>query len=94
MIERSILATDLALHFRDAPALSKLATNVNQCPGKLEILIEKDLQGKHLMQAGMMTAADLGNATKPWEVHYYVSQLIAEEFWTQGWCRIFLGKRY
>ena len=84
MIERSILATDLALHFRDAPALATLSTNINQCPGKLENLIERNLQGKHLMQAGMMTAADLGNATKPWEVHHYVSQLIAEEFWTQG----------
>lgn len=32
----------------------------------------------------MMTAADLGAATKPWKVHQHVSQLIAEEFWTQG----------
>ena len=31
-----------------------------------------------------MTAADLGNATKPWDVHRHVSQLIAEEFWHQG----------
>ena len=88
VIERSILATDLALHFRDAPALAKLATNINQCPERLDSLIEGNLQAKHLMQAGMMTAADLGNATKPWEVHYHVSQLIAEEFWTQGKNRI------
>jgi len=85
VIERSILATDLALHFRDAQALSKLATSISQCPNKLDALItEENSQSKHLMQAGMMTAADLGNATKPWEVHYHVSQLIAEEFWTQG----------
>ena len=84
MIERSILATDLALHFRDAPALSTLASKINQCPEKLETLLEENPKGKHLMQAGMMTAADLGNATKPWDVHHHVSQLIAEEFWTQG----------
>ena len=65
MIERSILATDLALHFRDAQALSKLATSISQCPNKLDALItEENSQSKHLMQAGMMTAADLGNATK------------------------------
>ena len=78
------MATDLALHFRDAQALSKLATNIGQCPKKLEALIDENSKSKHLMQAGMMTAADLGNATKPWEVHCHVSQLIAEEFWTQG----------
>ena len=65
MIERSILATDLALHFRDAQALSKLATSISQCPNKLDALItEENSQSKHLMQAGTMTAADLGNATK------------------------------
>jgi 3'5'-cyclic nucleotide phosphodiesterase len=32
----------------------------------------------------MMTAADLGAVTKPWDVHRHVSQLLAEEFWEQG----------
>ena len=32
VIERSILATDLALHFRDAQALSKLATSIVCAP--------------------------------------------------------------
>ena len=69
VIERSILATDLALHFRDAQALSKLATSISQCPKKLDALItEENSQSKHLMQAGMMTAADLGNATKVKEI--------------------------
>ena len=84
MIERSILATDLALHFRDKDAMSELAININQSPEKLEKMIEKDLEGKHLLQAGLMTAADLGNAFKPWEVHNPVSQLVVEEFWAQG----------
>ena len=77
MIERSILATDLALHFRDAQALSKLATSISQCPKKLDALItEENSQNKHLMQAGMMTAADLGNATKVKESRDFAAVLL------------------
>ena len=84
MIERSILATDLALHFKDAPAVSAMATDVHQLPDLLAQRVSGNLQDKQLLQAAMMTTADLGAATKPWEVHRYVSQLIADEFWTQG----------
>ena len=83
MIERSILATDLALHFQIAPALTTLASNVRQSPEVLQKLVQ-DPKNLHLLQAGIMTSSDLGNATKPWECHRFVSQLIAEEFWTQG----------
>ena len=77
VIERSILATDLALHFRDAQALSKLATSISQCPNKLDALItEENSQSKHLMQAGMMTAADLGNATKVKESRDFAAVLL------------------
>ena len=77
VIERSILATDLALHFRDAQALSKLATSISQCPKKLDALItEENSQSKHLMQAGMMTAADLGNATKVKESRDFAAVLL------------------
>lgn len=84
MIERSILATDLALHFKEAPALSALAQLVNQSDEALANMSKSEASKKHLLQAGMMTAADLGAATKPWQVHEFVSRLIAEEFWTQG----------
>lgn len=76
VIESSILATDLALHFRQAPSLRALAANVNSNL--------KDANNRTLLQNGLMTAADLGAVTKPWPVHRAVSQLIAEEFWTQG----------
>lgn len=82
VIERSILATDLALHFKDAPALSAMAAEVHRSPDPLSQRL--NAHAKHLLQAAMMTTADLGAATKPWEVHRYVSQLIADEFWTQG----------
>ena len=77
------MATDLALHFRDAAALSKLAFNAHGELGGIASVLQSPQQ-RELLQAGMMTAADLGNATKPWEVHRHVSQLIAEEFWQQG----------
>ena len=41
-------------------------------------------KNKFLLQSSLMTAADLGAVTKPWLVHRHVSQLIAEEFWSQG----------
>lgn len=84
MIERSILATDLALHFRDAPAMTTLASNVQQSQGRLRDLLDGHPENKALVQGALMTAADLGAVTKPWDVHRAVSQLIAEEFWTQG----------
>lgn len=84
VIERSILATDLALHFRDAPALSTLSSNINQSDTLFQELIENNDANRQLLQAGMMTAADLGHAVRPWDNHCHVSQLVAEEFWTQG----------
>ena len=72
VIERSILATDLALHFRDAPVLHALSERVLQSPEKLAQLI-KDPNHRQLLQAGMMTSSDLGNAAKPWKVHRYVN---------------------
>ncbi len=83
VIERSILATDLALHFRDAPALSALASAV-QSQDHLKMLLAEKSENKALLQSGLMTAADLGAVTKPWNIHKHVSALIAEEFWTQG----------
>lgn len=78
------MATDLALHFRDMPALTSLAEKVNRNEDLFDEIVMNCTENKKLLQAGLMTAADLGAATKSWEVHEHVSQLIAEEFWTQG----------
>ena len=78
VIEHCILATDLALHFRHASEIAQLARQAQSSAG------DEFLQSPHqreLVQAAMMTAADLGHSTKPWEVHQHVSQLAAEEFW-------------
>jgi len=76
VIERSILATDLAVHFRHLPKIKALAAKGRGWKSSLDDL--------HTLQSLLMTAADLGAATKPWEVHFRVSQLVAEEFWAQG----------
>ena len=85
VIERSILATDLALHFKDASALSTLADKVqHQSPESLVQHLKSNFQAKALLQAAMMSSADLGASTKPWDVHHYVSLLVVHEFWMQG----------
>ena len=76
VIERCILATDLAHHFRHAKQIHEMAANAdasNLKPG------EKDL-----LQCLLMTGSDLGAVSKPWKVHLHVGQLVAEEFWAQG----------
>eukprot|EP00093_Oithona_nana_P000790 00790.XXX_1545_305_1 [CDS] Oithona nana genome sequencing. len=82
VIEHCILATDLALHFRHAPDISNLALQVQMEDDNMTFLEEPP--NRELVQAAMMTAADLGHSTKPWEVHQHVSHLAAEEFWHQG----------
>lgn len=87
MIEKCILATDLSLHFEHVPQITELA---NQATTSLNLkkLIANDTSessnNKFLLHSALMTAADLGAVTKPWEVHRKVSQLVAEEFWEQG----------
>ena len=80
VIERSILATDLALHFRDAPALTSLASKVRQSPEQLYKLLEEDTKHRQLLQAGIMTSSDLAAATKPWEVQFvkYNTKFLSE----------------
>ena len=66
VIERSILATDLATHFRAASDISALA-NEAEAAG---LAILNGLGGRrHRLQSLLMTAADLGAATKPWKVN-------------------------
>ncbi|XP_059093820.1 cGMP-specific 3',5'-cyclic phosphodiesterase-like [Tigriopus californicus] len=77
LLERCILATDLAIHFRKAQAIRALANDEQQ-------LDWSNADHKSLLQSAMMTAADLAAITKPWKVHFHTSNLLAEEFWAQG----------
>ena len=94
VIERSILATDLALHFRDAPALTSLASKVRQSPEQLYKLLEEDTKHRQLLQAGIMTSSDLAAATKPWEVQFvkYTLTNTTQNFCSNSGLQVFFVK--
>ena len=76
VIEHSILATDLALHFSNLPRLNKLAET-----GGIDWT---NTEKVNVLTASLMTAADLGATTKPWEYQQKIAGMVAEEFWYQG----------
>jgi len=80
VIERSILATDLAHHFKISSKIRALA----QSGPSAANLVSADSDDRRVLQASLMTGCDLAAVTKPWSVHKEVSQLVAEEFWEQG----------
>ena len=61
VIEHAILATDLAVHFSHLGRLNKLAAS-----GSEGIDWESD-HSVNIVTAALMTAADLGATTKPWD---------------------------
>ncbi len=65
VIERSILATDLAQHFKILPDISDLA---GRCRSTLKQADLGSPRDRFTLQALMMTGADLGAVTKPWKV--------------------------
>lgn len=79
VIERCILATDLAQHFKSFGQVHDLALVAKKC-----LNLADNESHRVQVQGLMMTAADLGASTKPWHVHQHVSHLVAEEFWAQG----------
>ena len=76
VIEHSILATDLSLHFTNLSRLTSLVET-----GDLDWT---NTEKVNTLTAALMTAADLGATTKPWEYQQKVAGLVAEEFWYQG----------
>ena len=80
VIERSILATDLAHHFKISSKIRALA----QSGPSAANLVSADSEDRRILQAALITGCDLAAVTKPWTVHKEVSQLVAEEFWEQG----------
>ena len=67
MIEAAILATDLSLHFGNLKQLQQLEA------GGGAALDLADPASRSTLQAALMTAADLGATTKPWEYQQQVT---------------------
>ncbi|XP_039530616.1 cGMP-specific 3',5'-cyclic phosphodiesterase isoform X1 [Pimephales promelas] len=76
MIEKNILATDLAIYIEKRTKFFKLAQN-NSC-------LWKDEGHRELLRSMLMTASDICAITKPWPVQKRIAELVATEFYAQG----------
>ncbi|XP_028401446.1 dual 3',5'-cyclic-AMP and -GMP phosphodiesterase 11-like isoform X2 [Dendronephthya gigantea] len=76
MLELCILATDLALYFKNRNKFFELTQN--------STTDWHDMDNKQLLSAMMMTACDVSAITKPWAVQRRVAKLVSEEFFLQG----------
>ncbi|XP_076007832.1 cGMP-specific 3',5'-cyclic phosphodiesterase isoform X2 [Genypterus blacodes] len=76
MIERAILATDLALYMKRRGEFFELTKNSQ--------FIWEDEHHRDLLRSMLMTACDISAITKPWPVQKRVAELVATEFFEQG----------
>uniref|UniRef100_A0A8C6NR24 Phosphodiesterase n=1 Tax=Nothobranchius furzeri TaxID=105023 RepID=A0A8C6NR24_NOTFU len=76
MIERAILATDLALYMKRREEFFELTKN-NQ-------FVWEDDHHRDLLRSMLMTACDISAITKPWPVQKRIAELVATEFFEQG----------
>ncbi|XP_046852626.1 dual 3',5'-cyclic-AMP and -GMP phosphodiesterase 11-like isoform X2 [Xenia sp. Carnegie-2017] len=76
MLEQCILATDLALYFKNRNRFFEL-TGHHRADWH-------EKENKQLLSAMMMTACDVSAITKPWAVQRRVAKLVSEEFFLQG----------
>ncbi|XP_026868895.2 cGMP-specific 3',5'-cyclic phosphodiesterase isoform X1 [Electrophorus electricus] len=76
MIEKAILATDLALYMKKRTEFFELTKNS-------QFVWEED-QHKDLLRSMLMTACDISAITKPWPVQKRIAELVATEFFEQG----------
>ncbi|KAM9827138.1 cGMP-specific 3',5'-cyclic phosphodiesterase isoform 1-T1 [Neosynchiropus ocellatus] len=76
MIERAILATDLALYMKRRGEFFELTKN-NQ-------FVWQDDHHRELLRSMLMTACDISAITKPWPVQKRIAELVATEFFEQG----------
>ncbi|XP_066923302.1 cGMP-dependent 3',5'-cyclic phosphodiesterase-like [Clytia hemisphaerica] len=75
LMQKMILATDLANHFKISKQLDELASTG----------IQKDEAAhRELLLSLFMTTSDLSDQTKPWESAVKVSDLLYQEFFSQG----------
>uniref|UniRef100_A0A673HLX3 Phosphodiesterase n=1 Tax=Sinocyclocheilus rhinocerous TaxID=307959 RepID=A0A673HLX3_9TELE len=76
MIEKNILATDLAIYIEKRTKFFKLAQS-NSC-------LWTDEGHRELLRSMLMTASDICAITKPWPVQKRIAELVATEFYAQG----------
>uniref|UniRef100_A0A8C1XP07 Phosphodiesterase n=1 Tax=Cyprinus carpio TaxID=7962 RepID=A0A8C1XP07_CYPCA len=76
MIEKNILATDLAIYIEKRTNFFKLAQS-NNC-------LWTEEGHRELLRSMLMTASDICAITKPWPVQKRIAELVATEFFAQG----------
>ncbi|XP_067256403.1 cGMP-specific 3',5'-cyclic phosphodiesterase isoform X1 [Chanodichthys erythropterus] len=76
MIEKAILATDLALYMKKRTEFFELAKNSQ--------FVWEDEYHRDLLRSMLMTACDISAITKPWPVQKKIAELVATEFFEQG----------
>ncbi|KAJ8382194.1 hypothetical protein SKAU_G00029720 [Synaphobranchus kaupii] len=76
MIEKAILATDLALYMKKRGEFFDLTKNSQ--------FVWDDDYHKDLLRSMLMTACDVSAITKPWPVQRRIAELVATEFFEQG----------
>ncbi|XP_053272754.1 cGMP-specific 3',5'-cyclic phosphodiesterase isoform X2 [Pleuronectes platessa] len=76
MIERAILATDLALYMKRRGEFFELTKNSQ--------FVWEDEDHRDLLRSMLMTACDISAITKPWPVQKRIAELVATEFFEQG----------
>ncbi|KAM4537189.1 cGMP-specific 3',5'-cyclic phosphodiesterase isoform 2-T2 [Odontesthes bonariensis] len=76
MIERAILATDLALYMKKREEFFELTKNSQ--------FVWENEHHRDLLRSMLMTACDISAITKPWPVQKRIAELVATEFFEQG----------
>ncbi|XP_073691834.1 cGMP-specific 3',5'-cyclic phosphodiesterase isoform X2 [Garra rufa] len=76
MIEKAILATDLALYMKKRTEFFELAKNSQ--------FVWEEEYHRDLLRSMLMTACDISAITKPWPVQKKIAELVATEFFEQG----------
>ncbi|XP_043100539.1 cGMP-specific 3',5'-cyclic phosphodiesterase isoform X2 [Puntigrus tetrazona] len=76
MIEKAILATDLALYMKKRTEFFELSKNSQ--------FVWQDDYHRDLLRSMLMTACDISAITKPWPVQKKIAELVATEFFEQG----------
>ncbi|XP_061464364.1 dual 3',5'-cyclic-AMP and -GMP phosphodiesterase 11A [Rhineura floridana] len=76
LLKKSILATDLTLYFEKRTEFFDL---VNKGDYNWNVMCQREI-----FRSMLMTACDLGAATKPWEISRQVAELVTSEFFEQG----------
>uniref|UniRef100_A0A8B9HKV0 Phosphodiesterase n=1 Tax=Astyanax mexicanus TaxID=7994 RepID=A0A8B9HKV0_ASTMX len=76
MIEKAILATDLAVYMKRRTEFFELTKNSQ--------FVWEDECHRDLLKSMLMTACDISAITKPWPVQKRIAELVATEFFEQG----------